>query len=915
MPQPLLLISFLLFTLVKRTLSQTSCLPLGDSSIDCVQLNLPTLKPNTLFPQHNDITKTHNQSTAACALDVSAVPTKGFSNSHTYSLKITSNVPGGVAMMWLFGTEAGDTQSENSYVTEQTISWTAPTDSAMESFYAACGTVVPGTTHANGTRTGGSGKIYVAASRILFHKDRTSTLPPKYCPSSGTNDVGCTYEELGCTVQNSPSGTNTKLDCRNQTIYGRIYMTNMPSTIKIIDMSRNEIKWINPKSWKKIMYKWPNLRILNPEYSASFYQPFNITEINLSHNLLRNVDDLITPTVFPCVPPNNDPKICAYTLDANHLDYGTGQRGLISIEKLHLQNNSIASLQPNTFETKSSDASATRTLAEVNVNNNPLDFLQANCELSPNTKMLSCKNKLPSTTKHLYFQHLPRLRQLDVSNNQLSSIDTTMWSHSRSTLESIDISMNQFTTIHRLTKDLVRLKTFKMNNNNVTNITYNQFQSNNQLTDVNLQSNPLDFLQHGCTLNPNITELNCENQQLTGTVHFQHVPSLHLKIVNMKNNAIEYIHEDTFSRSNQLETIDLSHNALTFSNAEGKPYRNDYQLFHRSYDTLHALYLNGNNITSLHQMIKSMTKLVVLDISNNEIHSLSPWQFVPNTHLQQVHLQSNPLDFVQAGCVLSLDLKVLNCKAQHLTGAINFQDIPSCWLEKIDFADNQISTINPNLWLPANETLQELQLSKNNLTDVVGLTANMSALKKLHILENPVATVPFRNDFVGHLGTDAVWYLGFTFRDGSKWDEDVHCTKSIVFKNPDGKKICAYEYCNAHDHLKKKFCHGNECNTTAQAANCENHFFDHGISEKLIPNVESCNQIETMHCNSKYLYGNIYITGLPKEVSLIVIFLSLLFFANKYQVLTLSFFSLTRSQILILVIILSPVLIHEHGII
>ena len=142
----------------------------------------------------------------------------------------------------------------------------------------------------------------------------------------------------------------------------------------------------------------------------------------------------------------------------------------------------------------------------------------------------------------------------------------------------------------------------------------------------------------------------------------------------------------------------------------------------------------------------------------------------------------------------------------------------------------------------------------------------------------------FRNDFVGHLGTDAVWYLGFTFRDGSKWDEDVHCTKSIVFKNPDGKKICAYEYCNAHDHLKKKFCHGNECNTTAQAANCENHFFDHGISEKLIPNVESCNQIETMHCNSKYLYGNIYITGLPKEVSLIVIFLSLLFFANKYQV-------------------------------
>ena len=70
-------------------------------------------------------------------------------------------------------------------------------------------------------------------------------------------------------------------------------------------------------------------------------------------------------------------------------------------------------------------------------------------------------------------------------------------------------------------------------------------------------------------------------------------------------------------------------------------------------------------------------------------------------------------------------------------------------------------------------------------------------------------------------------------QDGAQHHEDVHCTKSIVFKKTDGKKICAYEYCNAHDHLKKKFCHGNECNTTAQAANCENHFFDHGISEPL----------------------------------------------------------------------------------
>jgi hypothetical protein len=336
--------------------------------------------------------------------------------------------------MWKLGDSSGDTSAAVGYVANQLISWTAP-DATHANFYAVCGKVAGATI---------LGEVHLATPKILFKagQQRYNPNPPKYCPKSGTNpNVGCTYEEIGCKLENS----GTKLNCRNQTIYGQVYIKNMPETIKIIDMSYNEISWINSNSWKKRVYKFP-FNVYS--YPIHWYEPYGITEIDLSHNSLVNVDDLIRPTVFPC-PPHVSPMWCAYTLGPSHPDYGLGQRGLITLEKLNLQNNSISSMRYDVFEIKSKYGNST--LVDVNILNNPLDFLQANCILSKDTYTLSCNNSLPSNMKQLYFQDLPRVRFLDFSNNELESINPNTWAHSRSTLESIDISMNQILSIQGYT--------------------------------------------------------------------------------------------------------------------------------------------------------------------------------------------------------------------------------------------------------------------------------------------------------------------------------------------------------------------------------------------------------------------------------------------------------------------------------
>jgi Leucine-rich repeat (LRR) protein len=1050
--------------------ARSACLPLGAS---CVQLHLKSLEAGQDFPQHAEITRIHPQHTDACKIDLSNIPTEGYEAGTTYNIKITSdvvapatdvNIPDGLAMMWEFGTLKGDTFAATSQISQDvTVEWTA-SNLPMESFYAVCGVL-------------GNGKVVqLAAPLQLFNKIRKFKRPPKLCPPSGTQPSGCSYQDLGCTVENSA----TKLNCHNQTIWGNIYITNIPRSVTHIDLSVNEILEVNPKSWKR----WVHLSYW---YGTGYWKPFPLVDLDLSENLITNVDNLLAHTKFPCAA-GSDMRYCEYTIGKQDPSYGMGQWGLSFLERLQLQNNFIASIPYDMFEV--SDV-----LDYVNLNTNPLDFIEANCQLSTDTDTLDCNNKLAEDLHYVDFHDVPRVHTIDFSHNSITSISPATWLHSVDIVRNIDVSYNKLSNMN-LAKGLPQLRRFQMNNNLVSSLVFNQFEDNPLLNELNLEENPLDFLENGCTFSSDQLTFDCasrtfsevqtltitgatsgsfvlswgnedttvlqfdataqnikdalnvlttivdevnvvhisvtsdsctdsdsgttcnahnansatcistartdaagatcvfaaavasctdpdtgttcnaynadestctttdgtvarndaggsqcvfdaagtsaatctdsdagitcnahnadsptcisrartdnagatcifsaatttfditfaanignvENVQaatagtlqpddgtatvtvvekiqgsaLVGAVDFQDVPSLRLKFVNMANNQISTISTRTFGDSISLVQVDLSNNIMVNISTE---------MLTSSGQTLSRLFLQTNQLTTINSLTDSLTELTILRLDNNLLNTLSPWQFDSNKKLTVVKLSpNNNLDWLLAGCLMNDALTILDCKSLNIADDVNFLDIPSCRLEKIDFADNQITSLDPNMWYPANTTLEELYLSGNLLTQLDGLTDGMIALMKLYITRNPVERIPFRDTFLGHLPEGAQWHLGFSFQDGSKWLEDLHCERTETIKDVDGKKICYLEYCNAHDDLRADHCGGATCDTLDQAVACKDHWYDYGMQDHNYarPNVDACVTQEIMDCSAREIFGKVFISDIPDTVT------------------------------------------------
>ena len=905
-----------LFLLVLAVVTHTvtpACLPLGSN---CIDLDLPALEPGQNFPQHDEITRTQPQFSEACKFDISAIPATGFTVGESYDIKITSDIvapaedvgtPDGVAMMWGLGAVKGDSRSlVTSIVPQATIQWTAP-DLPMVSFYAVCG------------RLGSTRQVYIAASRLAMNKNRKYNRPPKMCPNAGTSSSGCSYKELGCVIENyrkvgeiqaygrvrnSPGynielpGTlsGTFLNCRNQTIYGRVYITDMPSTITKIDLSMNEITWINPKSWKRFQrvrswwHSW--------YYGTGYWKPYFIRELDLSDNFLTNVDTLIVHTEYPTVDIGNK-FYSSYEIENHYSDYestpgscvseystyyqvgryqsqvsvdmrgckatpinSVGQWGLTYLEKLNLANNSISSVPSDML-----DVSAY--LDNIDLRGNNFEYQLANCELSANGDTLDCAGRLGSEVKSVHFLGIPNVHTLDFRDNQLTEINPATWSRMKKKIRSLYVSGNELLNVTDFTKGLSNLETFKMENNNVASLVFNQFEDNTLLTTLDLSGNPLDFLQSGCAfdVNPGGVEftskahlLNCEGKNIAGAVEFQDVPSLYLKTVNFKNNQITNISIQTFGDSTMLEHVDLSVNKLTHL---------DKAMLQGSSTKLKVLLLNDNEISSVVDLTSNLTSLLTVRLNNNLIDNIRPCEFESNKQLTMVTLQANPLDWVTAGCAMSDDLTILDCKSRtpKISGDVNFQGIPSCKLEIIDFEDNDIVSLNSSMWYPARSTLRGLYLSRNQLQNVFGLTDGLNSLMRLYITQNPIERMPFRDSFLGHLPYGAIWRLGFSFPDGSKWLEDLNCTKTIEYSDSAEKKACALEYCNAHADLRSNICGGGACVVDVHDIDCEDHWYSFGVREKRIPNLDLCNRRETIDCSSIELYGKVWINDLPQRVT------------------------------------------------
>ena len=289
-------------------------------------------------------------------------------------------------------------------------------------------------------------------------------------------------------------------------------------------------------------------------------------------------------------------------------------------------------------------------MSELVLSNNMISSISGE-PFTKQQKVWLDNNRLTSAAPML---NLVRLKYLDISSNQLTTLPRIDTSNSR--LQQLIAHHNQIVEIDEDDLDgMLSLITLDLSNNNITRISSNAFNdcvslyqlslANNhvvQLPNLRGQSNLVEL-----SISNNIIEALpedlCETCPLLGVLSAEYnriksVPFLRecrrLNKVLLEKNVLTSLNVATFQGLSQLRTIDLSYNAIN-SLTNG--------LF-QGLNNLRYLYLDHNIISHLPTGIfEDLVNLIRVDLNHNHIQSLPDNLFQRNIIISDIRLNNNKI--------------------------------------------------------------------------------------------------------------------------------------------------------------------------------------------------------------------------------------------------------------------------------
>ncbi|CAF4851208.1 unnamed protein product [Pieris macdunnoughi] len=204
---------------------------------------------------------------------------------------------------------------------------------------------------------------------------------------------------------------------------------------------------------------------------------------------------------------------------------------------------------------------------------------------------------------------------------------------------------------------------------------------------------------------------------------------LSLKVVNLSDNAINYLPEGLFQNTREIREIYLRNNEL-----EILPKR----IFNRL-DQLLVLDLSVNKLKGDHiedETFSGLIRLIVLDLSHNAIARIAQNMFKDLFFLQNLNLINNSINFIDDNAfsplfnlhTLNLGLNKLRTIEDHMFNGLFI-------LNKLNLNNNLLSYVSENAFKNCSD-LKELDLSSNKFTNVPEAISQLPFLKSLDLGEN-----------------------------------------------------------------------------------------------------------------------------------------------------------------------------------
>lgn len=382
-----------------------------------------------------------------------------------------------------------------------------------------------------------------------------------------------------------------------------IFVAEIHSHLMEVDLSYNVLYSISPYTFDSLLHlesvSLAHNRIdkLNRH---SFNNLPNLNWIDLSHNALENITD----TVFSLLP---------------------------SLQHIDLTFNSLKWFTFNVFK----DVSNKWTPLVLNISHNLIRSIEiSDNDWSAHLTQLDANHNCINDT--VSFQNLVHLRVLHLRYNYLTHIPNNAFEHLE-VLEILTLSNNNISSLRRRSfQGLKRLQKLDLSHNSIEQLQIEQFSNLNKLRVLNLRKNQIRTIPRDTFLNTRIEFLDVSENHLSSwpepalsdigfTLRVIKVASNNIVYlddsmfintqflyeVNLSNNKLVFVPENTFRLLKQLTELDLGQNRIPVDNLKG--------IFHFT-KNVRNLNLSGMGLNDLPEnMAIDLTSLTHLDVGANNL--------------------------------------------------------------------------------------------------------------------------------------------------------------------------------------------------------------------------------------------------------------------------------------------------------
>ncbi|XP_058981157.1 chaoptin isoform X2 [Musca domestica] len=380
----------------------------------------------------------------------------------------------------------------------------------------------------------------------------------------------------------------------------------------------------------------------------------------------------------------------------------------------------------------------TTTLIEINCNEVELykfpEFIHSS------VRYIEMSNTHLQSVDDETFQGL-RLKTLKLIDNELQDISERSFSTMTHSLMTLDISGNRMQHIpYEALQKLHSLTRLVAQRNHITSLDVNWEAQHDTLRSLHLAGNDITEVSptslHDGVSHPSsaaIQTITKDEHLLKGGSHISSnsITGLTHSMGSSGGGGNSHQAGKPFNRLQKLLWLDLSNNRIYHISPNFLP---------RSLITID---LSGNLLSAFpHHLFEHLYELRIISLRDNLVKSLmTKDQRQVRIHLEKLDMGKNLIEALETDCFQTnysdVHIRALNLEKnyiRHLPAAV-FRDIGTVHLV---LAFNEIERIHVNAFEGIEETLEYLDLERNNLNAVPGAISRLNRLKYLYLTSNNI---------------------------------------------------------------------------------------------------------------------------------------------------------------------------------